>query len=257
MRVIELENITTGYGGEPVLRGISLSLPNGSITAILGPNGCGKSTLLKTAAGLLRPHAGQVCIDGAALGSYKPKQLAQRVAYLPQSRPVPDIDVGQLVLHGRFPYLSYPRRPGSADREIAQRAMRSVGIDALSDRLLSTLSGGERQKAYIAMALAQDTPHVLLDEPTTYLDIDRQLEVLHLCLQMRDAGKAVVMVLHDLTLAFRFADRVALMQDGAPVFTGTPSELAQSGALETVFHVRAHPISLPDGSFHYIFLESR
>lgn len=257
MRVIELDNVTAGYGGEPVLRSISLTLPDGGITAILGPNGCGKSTLLKTAAGLLRPHAGQVRIDGCSLDFFKPKQLAQRVAYLPQSRPVPDIDVRQLVLHGRFPYLSYPRRPGNADREIAQRAMCSVGVDALADRLLSTLSGGERQKAYIAMALAQDTPHVLLDEPTTYLDIDRQLEVMRLCTQMRDAGKAVVMVLHDLPLAFRCADRLVLMQDGAPAFTGTPSELAQSGALEAVFHVRAHPVPLPDGSTHYLFLETQ
>ena len=255
MRVIELEHVTAGYGGTPVLRDVTLALPGG-ITAIIGPNGCGKSTLLKTAAGLLRPHAGQVRIDGAAFSAFKPKQLAQRVAYLPQSRPVPDIDVRQLVLHGRFPYLSYPRRPGNADREIARRAMCSVGVDALADRLLSTLSGGERQKAYIAMALAQDTPHVLLDEPTTYLDIDRQLEVMRLCAAMRDAGKAVVMVLHDLPLAFRCADRLVLMREGAPVFTGTPSELAQSGALEDVFHVRAHPIPLPDGAIHYIFLES-
>ena len=257
MRVIELDNVTAGYGSTPVLRGVSLTLPDGGITAILGPNGCGKSTLLKTAAGLLRPQAGQVRVDGTALDALKPKQLAQRVAYLPQSRPVPDIDVRQLVLHGRFPYLSYPRRPGNADREIAQHAMRSVGVDALADRLLSTLSGGERQKAYIAMALAQDTPHVLLDEPTTYLDIDRQLEVMRLCTQMRDAGKAVVMVLHDLALAFRCADRLVLMQDGAPAFTGTPSELAQSGALEAVFHVRTHPVPLPDGSTHYLFLETQ
>ena len=257
MRVIELENVTAGYGSGPVLRDVSLSFPDGEITAILGPNGCGKSTLLKIAAGLLYPRSGQVRIGGTVLPTFKPKLLAQQVAYLPQSRPVPDLDVEQLVLHGRFPYLKYPHRPGPTDREIAGRAMRSVGVDALAPRLLSTLSGGELQKAYIAMALAQDTPHVLLDEPTTYLDIDRQLEVMRLCAAMRDAGKAVVLVLHDLPLAFRFADRLLLMRSGAPVFSGSPAKLARSGALEDVFHVRAHPVPFPDGTTHYLFLETQ
>ena len=222
---------------------------------ILGPNGCGKSTLLKVLAGLLQPRCGTVRIDGKALSDISGKELARVLAYLPQSRPVPEITVERLVLHGRFPYLGYPRRYREQDRESARKAMAAVGVDVLASRELSTLSGGERQKAYIAMALAQDTPYILLDEPTIYLDIDRQLEVMRLCCGMRDAGKTVLVVLHDLSLALRFADRILLMQQGASVFEGTPAELAASDALDRVFHVHAQPVTAPDGSVQYLFYE--
>ncbi len=251
--MIELQGVTVGYGREPVLRDLSLTLRRGEIAALIGPNGCGKSTLIKTAAGLLRPLSGEVLLDGKPLRAHAPLELARRIAYLPQSRQIPAITAERMVLHGRFPYLGYPRRYRAEDYEAARRALEAVGAAQLRSREMGALSGGERQKVYIAMALAQETPAVLMDEPTTYLDIGHQLEVMRLATMLRQEGKAVVLVLHDLNLAFRFAGVLHLMQRGELVFSGTPEQLSQSGALEAVFHVRAHRVELPDHSAQYVF----
>jgi iron complex transport system ATP-binding protein len=230
-----------------------LRFARGGVTVLIGPNGCGKSTLIKTAAGLLRPVSGEVLIEDKPLTAHTPKELARRIAYLPQSRQLPAITAERMVLHGRFPYLGYPRRYRAEDYEAAQRALESVGAAGLRQREMTALSGGERQKVYLAMALAQDTPAVLMDEPTTYLDIDRQLEVMRLATLLRRQGKAVVMVLHDLNLAFRFADTLHLMREGQLVCSGTPEQLSGSGALEEVFHVRAHRVELPGSGAQYVF----
>ena len=184
--MLEARNLSAGYPGRAVLAGVSLAARPGRVLALLGPNGCGKSTLLRTMAGLLPPLGGEVLLDGRR--DYSPRQAAQRVAYLPQSRTAPNITVRRLVLHGRFPYLSYPRRYGREDYAAVDRALAAADALDLADRPLPELSGGQRQKAYLAMALAQETEAILMDEPTTFLDIRHQLEVLALLRQAADQG---------------------------------------------------------------------
>lgn len=245
--MIELKNLSVGYGGRPVLEDISLTFPSGQITVLLGPNGCGKSTLLKSLVGLAQISGGTVNVSGKALADWNRAELARQVSYLPQTRRVPDMTVERLVLHGRFPYLSYPRRYRREDREMARQAMEQVGIADLACEDLKTLSGGTRQKAYIAMALAQDTGAILLDEPTTHLDIAHQLQLMALCRALADRGKAVVVVLHDLDLALGWADRIALLSGGRLLATGTGEELCRSGALEEAFQVEVIPVDTPFG----------
>lgn len=251
--MIEVKDLCAGYGQSTVLQQVSLRFEAGTVTVLAGPNGSGKSTLLKCAAGLLSPQSGTVTVAGRPLQAYDRRALAQTLAYLPQSRPVPSISVSRMVLHGRFPYLGYPRRYRQADRDAARSAMERCGILYRADRPVSALSGGERQKVYLAMAVAQNTPAVLLDEPTTYLDIRHQLEVLELAKSLTAAGKTVVLVLHDLNLALQYADRIALLENGRLAAEGTPDEIAQSGVLERVFGVRADPLAGPGGRVTYAF----
>lgn len=249
--MIELENLSVGYDAAPVLRDISLTFPRGQVTVLLGPNGCGKSTLLKVIPGLSRQLSGRVRVDGKPLEAYDSAELARRVAWLPQSRRVPDMTVERLVLHGRFPYLRYPRRYRREDLEIARAAMEQVGIGHLAREPLPKLSGGTRQKAYIAMALAQNTDAVLLDEPNAWLDIAHQLGLMELCRKLAQEGKAVVLVLHDLNLAMEYADRIALLSEGTLLMQGTPEEIYESGALERAFGVTVYRCDGPEGR-HYL-----
>ena len=235
--MIQLKDIRAGYPGRPVLEGVSLDFRPGEVLAILGPNGCGKSTLLRTANGLLPRTAGEILLDGVPLERLSAKEAAQKVAYLPQSRSVPNITAGRMVLHGRFPYLSYPRRYRQEDHEMVQKALGWVGGTELADRPLPELSGGQRQKVYLAMALAQNTSTILMDEPTTYLDVSCQMEVMGLARRLAEEGRAVVMVLHDLPLALRYAHRAALLWEGRVCQTGTPEQLYESDALERVMGV--------------------
>jgi len=232
--VIELRDLRAGYPGRPVLKGIDLDFRPGQVLAVLGPNGCGKSTLLRAADGLLPRTGGEVLLDGVPIERLSAKEIAQKAAYLPQSRTVPSITARRMVLHGRFPYLSYPRRYRREDHEMVRRALDWVGAAELAGRPLTELSGGQRQKIYLAMALAQDTGTVLMDEPTTYLDVSCQLEAMALARRLAEEGRAVVMVLHDLCLALRYAHRAALLHGGRVLQVGTPEELYQGGALERV-----------------------
>ena len=254
---MELCHITAGYGGEPVLRDVSLAFPPGQVTVLAGPNGCGKSTLLRVAARLMEPQEGSVLLDGEDGGRLSPKEFAQRVALLPQSRAVPEIEAGNLVLHGRFPYLGYPRRYSARDRRAARRAMELAGVEELEHAPVSRLSGGQRQKVYLAMAIAQETPVLLLDEPTTFLDIGRQLELAALARALAGEGRAVVMVLHDLNLALTCADRTAVLQGGRLAGLGTPEEIFQSGVLERVFGVSVRQVRLEDGPAQYLFTRKK
>lgn len=249
--MIELRDLRAGYPGRPVLGGVTLSFLPGEVLAVLGPNGCGKSTLLRAAAGLLPISGGEILLDGAPIDAYTPRQIAQRAAYLPQSRPVPSITARRMVLHGRFPYLSYPRRYGREDHEMVDQALGWVGARELADRPLPQLSGGQRQKIYLAMALAQDAAAILMDEPTTYLDVSCQLEVMALARRLAAEGRAVVMVLHDLCLALQYAHRTALFQDGRLVLAGAPDELYQSRALERVMGVELGQIKTEGGPRYY------
>ncbi len=251
--MIELRHITAGYGRKPVLSDVSLELLSGQVTVLVGPNGCGKSTLLRLAARQLFPEQGMVCLDGVDVALLAPKEFARRVALLPQSRSTPEISVKSLVLHGRFPYLGYPRRYSVKDRQVAQSAMERTGIAHLQHAMVSQLSGGQRQKAYLAMVVAQDPAYLLLDEPTTYLDINHQLELLSLAKSLAREGKGVVMVLHDLDLALACADQVAVMDQGTILQVGTPEEIYKCGVLDRVFHVVTHRVVMEDGQVRYLF----
>lgn len=248
--MIELRNLSAGYRGVPVIRDVSLSFVPGEILVLAGPNGCGKSTLLRTAIGLQPKSGGRVLLDGHDIETLSPRQVAQKAAFMAQSRNVPHITAGRMVLHGRFPYLTYPRRYGNQDRMLALRALEQAGALDLKDRLLEELSGGQRQKVYLAMTLAQDTQTVLMDEPTTYLDIRHQIEVMSLARRLAAAGKAVVVVLHDLCLAMRTADRIALLSGGL-LDCGTPEEILRNGKLETVFGVALGCVQTDEGCQYY------
>ena len=236
--MLEIKNVTAGYGKQPVLNGVNATFEKGKLTSIIGVNGCGKSTLLKVMLGILPITDGIVEIDGRALSSLKRNEIAQRIAYLSQGKNTPDMTVMQMVLHGRFPYLSYPRRYTSRDRKIAFSAMEKVGIADLAEKPLYSLSGGMRQNAYIAMALAQDTDYILLDEPTTYLDIAHQLDLMRILRELANSGKGIVTVMHDLPLAFDFSDTLAVINNGTIATQATPGEIIDSHITQDIFGVK-------------------
>lgn len=245
--MLEARNLSAGYPGRAVLEGVSLAARPGRVLILLGPNGCGKSTLLRTMAGLLPARGGEVLLDGRPLRDHTPRRAAQKIAYLPQSRSVPSITARRLVLHGRFPYLSYPRRYGREDHAAVDRALAAADASGLADRPLPELSGGQRQKVYLAMALAQETETVLMDEPTTYLDIRHQMEVLALARRLAGEGRAVVLAVHDLCLALTMADDVAVLGEGCLLALGGPEEIFQSKVLERVMGVRLERSAGPRG----------
>ena len=238
--MIELHSVFAGYGKETVLNDLSAAIPGGALTGIIGTNGSGKSTLLKTMLGML-PHRGCISIDGACLPDLSRQEIAKKAAYLAQGKATPDMTVEQLVLHGRFPHLHYPRQYSGKDRQIAISAMAQMGIGHLAQKPLHTLSGGMRQKAYIAMALAQGTDYILLDEPTTYLDISHQLGLMQTLRQLADGGKGIAAVMHDLPLAFTYCDHILLLADGRVLCSGTPQELCCNPLIKKVFGVEIAP----------------
>ncbi len=249
--MLEIQNLSADYPGKQVLHGLSASIPTGQVTVLLGPNGCGKSTLLKTLCGILPATGGQILLDGRDLLGLPAKTLAQTVAYLAQNRQVPEITVERLVLHGRFPYLSYPRRYRPQDYAAAHAAMAQLDLLALAHRPLVQLSGGQQQKAYIAMALAQDTPVIALDEPTTYLDISHQLQLLAQAKALSAQGKTVVMVVHDIPAALAVADHIVLMAQGQTVFQGSAEALFDTKEADRVFGVRLQRVQTPTGWQYY------
>ena len=238
--MLEFHGVTAGYGREDVLRDISFTVPDSSVTTLIGPNGCGKTTLLRAAAGQLPLRSGEVLLDGRPLAAYDRKTLARTAAFMPQVRSVPSITVETLVSHGRFPYLGFSRRMREADRKAVRQAMDATGVTAWARRDLRELSGGERQRVYLAMALAQDTKVIFLDEPTTYLDPGRQFELLELIASLTRRGRTVVMVLHDLSHALRYSSQIVLLESGRTVLCAPPEELYESGELERVFGIRVH-----------------
>ena len=251
--MIQLQDVSAGYGGPPVIREITLDLNPGEVLVLLGPNGCGKSTLLRAIAGLQPLYGGQVLVDGAPAARLSRRQLAQKITYLPQSRSVPNITAYRMVLHGRFPYLSYPRRYRPEDHAAAERALKQADAWSLAGLPVQTLSGGQRQKVYLAMALAQDTQTILMDEPTTYLDIRHQLDLMAFSRALAEQGRAVVLVLHDLCLALRFAHRGAVLDGGRLLQTGTPEELFSSGVLNRTFHTPLARLHTEAGWRYYYY----
>ena len=233
--MLELKNIRAGYGKRQILNGASLTVPKGKLVTVIGPNGSGKSTLFKSAAGIIPTLSGEVLIDGAKADDLSRGETAKKIAYLAQGKSVPDMTVFQLVLHGRFPYLSYPRRYTEKDKKLALAALKKTGLAERAESPISSLSGGMRQNAYIAMALTQDTDYILLDEPTTYLDISHQLSLMKNLRELARGGKGVAAVLHDLPLAFTFSDIIAVLDKGEITACGEPREICESGIISEVF----------------------
>lgn len=239
--------MSAGYNGEAVFRGLDLKIPEGSITTLIGSNGSGKSTILKTLCRIISPDSGVVYLDGEAIHRMPTKRVAQRLALLPQGAQAPaGITVGDLVEYGRFPYRSALSGLGEKDREIIQWALASTGMSSLEHREMEKLSGGQQQRAWIAMALAQKTGLLFLDEPTTYLDISHQLDILYLLRRLnRENGVTIVMVLHDLNHAIMFSDYLVAIKDGTLHSAGTPQEVITQQALREIFDVEAEVITHP------------
>ena len=249
--MLEVKNVTAGYGKHTVLKNITAAFEKGKLTSIIGVNGSGKSTLLKVMLGILPMAGGAVEIDGRALSSLGRNEIARQIAYLAQGKSTPDMTVEQMVLHGRFPYLGYPRRYTGLDREIARAAMEKVGITDLAKKPLYSLSGGMRQNAYIAMALAQDTDYILLDEPAAYLDIAHQLALMRILRRLADSGKGIVTVMHDLPLSFDFSDRLAVIHNGTVFAQATPSEISESRIAEDIFGVNVKKVQKSKYLYEY------
>lgn len=249
--MLRVKEVCTAYEGKEVLHKVSLHIMPGKITVLAGPNGCGKSTLLKTMTGMVSKSDGQILIDGKNIEEYRTEELAQKIAYLPQNRNVPDITVKRMVLHGRFPYLKYPRRYRKTDVEIAEEAIRQVGMEAFSNKNMNQLSGGMQQKVYIAMALAQDTPIIMMDEPTSFLDVVYQMKLMDMAREMAERGKAVVLVLHDISLALRVADQMIVLKNGEIKGCGTSQQIFESGVLNDVFGLTIKRVQTEDGWQYY------
>ncbi len=244
---LRAERLSLGYGAAPVVTDLDLSVPPGQVTVIVGANGCGKSTLLRGMARLLRPASGQVLLDGQAVHTRPARQVAQVLGILPQSPVAPEsITVADLVARGRYPHQHWFRQWTPADEEAVGAALVRTGTLHLADREVDSLSGGQRQRVWIAMAIAQDTGVLLLDEPTTFLDVAHQLDVLDLLRSLNaERGTTVVMVLHDLNLAARYADHLVVMHAGRVQATGTPPEVVTPAVVQEAFGLAAQVIDDP------------
>jgi ABC-type cobalamin/Fe3+-siderophores transport system ATPase subunit len=246
MSILQARQLDIGYGATRIVQDLSFSPPPGKVTALIGPNGCGKSTLLKAFARILTPQSGSLTLDGQPYARLSARELACKIAFLPQVLPIPEgVSVRQLVAYGRSPHNSLWGRLSGADRTRVDQALQRMELDTLADRPLSDLSGGQRQRAWLAMILAQDAAIVLLDEPTTYLDISHQVELLDLMRQLSAEGKTVVTVLHDINQACRYADHLAVMQAGRLVTSGTPEEVLNAELVCRVFDVQVQILREP------------
>ncbi|WP_415949473.1 ABC transporter ATP-binding protein [Streptomyces sp. KLOTTS4A1] len=246
---LRAEDLTLAYDQRTVATALGVDIPDDSFTVILGPNACGKSTLLKALARMLKPKAGQVYLDGQAISSYRSREVARRLGLLPQSSNAPGgITVGDLVARGRYPHQRLLRQWSADDEEAVVEAMRQTGVLELAERPVDDLSGGQRQRVWLAMVLAQQTDILLLDEPTTYLDIAHQVEVLDLCAELHARKRhTVVAVLHDLNQACRYATHLIVLRSGGKVAAeGAPAEIMTSELVEDVFGLPCRIIDDPE-----------
>jgi iron complex transport system ATP-binding protein len=238
---LRAEKVTLGYDGPDIVKELSVEIPPGGITCIVGPNGCGKSTLLRSLARLMKPKGGAVYLDGTAIHKLPTREIARSLGLLPQDPTAPEgLTVRELAAQGRYPHQSWLRQWSKEDERAVAKALSTTGVEELADRPLDTLSGGQRQRAWISMALAQETETLLLDEPTTFLDMAHQLEVLQLLDHLnREEGRTILMVLHDLNNASRFSHHMIALSEGRIFATGTPHEVVTSEVLRKVFSVEA------------------
>lgn len=240
MNRLHAENLALAYDNNLIISELNLTIPAGKITALVGPNGCGKSTLLRGLARLLSPKRGHVYLDGKAIHSISTKELATQIGILPQSPVAPEgLTVHELVAQGRYPHQSWFQQWSKTDEAITQQAMEITNIVKFADRPLDTLSGGQRQRAWIAMALAQETEILLLDEPTTFLDLSYQIEVLDLLHELNETGRTIIMVLHDLNQACRYAHNLVAMREGKICVQGEPQAVMTEAMVADVFRLQA------------------
>lgn len=248
MNRLSADNVTLAYEQRIIAEQLSVEIPDHSFTVIVGPNACGKSTLLRALSRMLKPTEGRVLLDGQVIQSLPAKQVARTLGLLPQSSVAPDgITVGDLVSRGRYPHQGLLRQWSAEDERVVQEAMEQTGVAELAGRYVDELSGGQRQRVWIAMALAQQTPLLLLDEPTTYLDIQHQIDILDLCAELHEEqGRTLVAVLHDLNHAARYATHLIALRDGKVVAEGAPNDIVTAELVEEVFHLRCQVIEDPE-----------
>jgi iron complex transport system ATP-binding protein len=237
LSAIETKNLTLTYGESTIIEELSLHIPKGEITVFIGGNGCGKSTLLRSIARLLKPKTGSILLDGTFISSMSTKEVAKKMAILPQSPIAPEgLTVLQLVKQGRYPYQSWLKQWTKEDEEKVNNALKATGVEELKDRTVDSLSGGQRQRAWIAMTLAQDTDVILLDEPTTYLDMTHQIEILDLLFDLNEKeNRTIVMVLHDINLACRYAHNIVAIKNRTIYAQGKPEDVINCSLVKNVF----------------------
>ena len=241
------DDLELAYDRRVVAERLAVAIPDGAFTVIVGPNACGKTTLLRALARLLKPRRGGVYLDGELITSRSSKEVARELGLLPQSSTAPDgITVADLVARGRYPHQRLLRQWSRDDEHAVAEAMAATQVQDLADRIVDELSGGQRQRVWLAMALAQQTPILLLDEPTTFLDIAHQVEVMDLCAQLHADGRTLVAVLHDLNQACRYATHLVAMRDGAILAEGPPAEIVTAELVETVFGLPCRIVEDPE-----------
>lgn len=245
--MININNLSLSYDGNTtIINELNLDIQMGTVTALVGANGCGKSTLLRGISRLLKPAKGAVYLDGQQVHSMKARDLAKQLGILPQSPTAPEgLTVHELVAQGRYPHQNWFQQWSREDERIVNEALATTDLEAFADRPVDTLSGGQRQRAWIAMALAQQTDILLLDEPTTYLDMAYQVDVLELLAELNDKGRTIILVLHDLNQAARYADTIVALRNGSILAQGTPKEVMTSEQIHAVFDLETHVITDP------------
>ncbi|RYG74523.1 ABC transporter ATP-binding protein [Lentibacillus lipolyticus] len=264
MQTLSAKDLTLGYGDDIIIDDLNMTIPQGEITAFIGSNGCGKSTLLRSLARLLKPKGGDVVLDGEDIAKIGTKEVAKKLAILPQSPATPDgLSVKELVKQGRNPYRGFLKQWSNEDEQAVQQALESTNMLDLQDRPVDSLSGGQRQRAWIAMTLAQETDTILLDEPTTYLDMTHQIDVLDLLFELNEKdGRTVVMVLHDLNLACRYAHHIVAIKDKNVFAQGKPEEIVTCNLVHEVFQMKCDvtfdpmfgtPMCIPHGRGRCVF----
>ncbi|MGE7022176.1 ABC transporter ATP-binding protein [Solibacillus cecembensis] len=241
MNGLQTKKLTLKYGDQPIIENLDFDIPIEKITVLVGANGSGKSTLLRSLARLLNPTSGEIFIDTQKLQDISTKQIAKKLAILPQGPVAPEgITVHQLVKQGRYPHQKWFQQWSKEDEELVEKALIATQLLPLKDRQVDALSGGQRQRAWIAMTLAQETPIILLDEPTTYLDMTHQIELLDFLFDLnREYKRTIVMVLHDLNLACRYADNLVAIHDKKVAVQGTPEEIVTTEMVKEIFNLDA------------------
>ncbi|HDS0918428.1 TPA: ABC transporter ATP-binding protein [Pseudomonas putida] len=244
--IIEARGLTLCHGKHPIIEGLNVQLPTGQVTAIVGPNGCGKSTLLAGLARLHKPSGGTVLLDGKVISSLPSREVAQRLALLPQDATAPEgLTVSELIRYGRQPHVGMFQQWSEKDQAVVETALAAADLQTLANRPLESMSGGQRQRAWIAMAIAQDTALLLLDEPTSALDIGHQVEIFELIRKLAATGKTIAMVVHDITSASRYADHVIAMKSGKIVDEGCPRKVITKALVDTLYDVHCTLLADP------------